>query len=38
MRLKNKRCWTYMPVNKALERLKQEDCEFWASLGYIVKH
>lgn len=38
MRWKNKRCWTYMPVNKALERLKWEDCEFWANLGYIVKH
>jgi hypothetical protein len=25
-----------MPVIPALRRLKQEDCEFKASLGYIV--
>lgn len=38
MRLKNKRCWAFMPGNTALGRPKQEDCGFWANLGYIVKH
>jgi hypothetical protein len=27
--------WWYMPVNLASGRLRQEDCEFKASLGYI---
>jgi hypothetical protein len=29
--------WMPTPVISALRRLRQEDCEFEASLGYLVK-
>jgi hypothetical protein len=36
--VKYSRVWWYMPVITALERLRQEDCEFKASMNYIVRH
>jgi hypothetical protein len=29
--------WWFMPIIPALERLRQEDCEFQVSLGYIAR-
>jgi hypothetical protein len=29
--------WWYMPVMPARRRLRQEDCEFKISLGYIAR-
>jgi hypothetical protein len=29
--------WLYMPVILPLRKLRQEDCEFQASLGYIMR-
>jgi hypothetical protein len=32
-----RQAWWYIPIIPALRRLRQEDCEFKTSLGYIVK-
>jgi hypothetical protein len=29
--------WCFVPVISALGRLRQEDCEFEASLGYVTR-
>jgi hypothetical protein len=36
MATKEKGAWWYMPVIPALWRLKQQDCKFKVSLGYIA--
>jgi hypothetical protein len=30
--------WWYMPVIPALRKLKKEDLQFEASLGYVARH